>query len=167
MATVERIARRIVVAAGENVFGDYFKFYNDGKWIVQVTRKIAEVLAKMESSIASHSAYIPKLEEDVGYISDIKNEDFGMASCKKELNGRLEELKKKYAEWEKAGDDEKTGLYDEYNEIVRKAREYAVAFEQSAVNMMRNRYIEDEENVRNPLNVIHSTSGIINVEVAK
>ena len=40
-------------------------------------------------------------------------------------------------------------------------RDYVDAFEKSCVNMVRNRYIEDEENVRNLLDVIHKTGNFV------
>ena len=45
--------------------------------------------------------------------------------------------------------------------MVTGMRDYVDAFEKSCVNMVRNRYIEDEENVRNLLDVIHETGSFV------
>lgn len=161
MASVSRIARSIAAAEMGNVLDDYYRFYNDGKWVVDVARRASSTLAAMKESMFVHLANVPKLEECVGYLSDSKVDGLGVKSCSKELRERVSEMKRRYAEWEKAGEEEQTALYDDYMTEVMRAKEYVDAFLQSCVNAFRNRYVEDEENVRNLLGVIHSTGNSV------
>lgn len=161
MANIAAMARNIVASGGENVLDDYYAFYNDGKWMVTVARKILSVLSTMAGSISDYATSLPKLEECIGYVSDVSLDEMGTKSCAKELGDRLSGLKDKYSEWEKAEDSKKAGLSDEYRKMATDMKEYVDAFEKSCVNMVRNRYIEDEENVRNLLDVIHKTGNFV------
>ena len=129
--------------------------------MVTVARKISSVLSTMAGSISDYATSLPKLEECIGYVSDVSLDEMGTKSCAKELGDRLSGLKDKYSEWEKAEDSEKAGLSDEYRKMTTDMKEYVDAFEESCVNMVRNRYIEDEENVRNLLDVIHETGSFV------
>ena len=161
MANVASMARNIVASGGENILDDYYTFYNDGRWMVTVARKISSVLSTMAGSISDYATSLPKLEECIGYVSDVDLDEMGTKSCAKELGDRLSGLKDKYSEWEKAEDSEKADLSDEYRKMATDMKEYVDAFEESCVNMVRNRYIEDEENVRNLLDVIHKTGNFV------
>ena len=161
MANVAAMARSIVASGGDNVLDDYYTFYNDGRWIVTVARKLSGVLSTMAGSISDYATSLPKLEECIGYVSDVSLDEMGTKSCAKFLGARLSGLKSKYSEWEKADDSEKAGLSDEYRKMVTGMRDYVDAFEKSCVNMVRNRYIEDEENVRNLLDVIHEAGSFV------
>ena len=161
MANVAAMARSIVASGGDNVLDDYYTFYNDGRWMVTGARKISSVLSTMAGSISDYATSLPKLEECIGYVSDVGLDEMGTKSCAKELGDRLSGLKDKYSEWEKAEDSEKAGLSDEYRKMATDMKEYVDAFEESCVNMVRNRYIEDEENVRNLLDVIHKTGNFV------
>lgn len=161
MANIAAMARSIVASGGENVLDDYYAFYNDGKWIVTVARKMSGVLSTMAESLSDYATSLPKLEECIGYVSDVGLDEMGTKSCAKELGDRLSGLKSKYSEWEKADDSEKAGLSDEYRKTATDMKKYVDAFEKSCVNMVRNRYIEDEDNVRNLLDVIHDTGNFV------
>ena len=161
MANIAAMARNIVASGGENVLDDYYAFYNDGKWMVTVARKMSGVLSTMAESISDYATSLPKLEECIGYVSDVGLDEMGTKSCAKELDNRLSGLKSKYSEWEKADDSEKAGLSDEYRKMTTDMKKYVDAFEKSCVNMVRNRYIEDEDNVRSLLDVIHDTGNFV------
>lgn len=158
--SIESIARNIIASGGGNVLDDYYRFYNDGRWTVEVVRKTIATLTQM-NTMESYSAHLPKLEECVGYVADIRLDELGVDSFGKEMEKHLKSIKKSYDEWEKADDDGKAVKYDEFMDNVTTARDYAVAFEKSCVNAFRNRYIDDEQNVRNLLGVIQDAGNKI------
>lgn len=158
--SIESIARNIIASEGGNVFDDYYRFYNDGKWAVEVVRKIIATLTQM-NTIESYSVRLPKLEECMGYVDEMKIDELGIDAFAKEIKKYLKSIKKSHEEWENAGDDNKTVKYDEFIENVTMAKNYVVAFEKSCVNSFRNRYIDDEQNVRNLLGVIQDAGNKI------
>ena len=158
--SIESIARNIVASGGGNVLDDYYRFYNDGKWAVEVVRKIIATLTQM-NTMESYSVRLPKLEECIGYLDDVKLDELGVDSFEKEMKKHLKSIKKSYDDWDDADDDGKVAKYDEFMDNVATARDYAVAFEKSCVNAFRNRYIDDEQNVRNLLGVIQDAGNKI------
>ena len=66
MANVASMARNIVASGGENILDDYYTFYNDGRWMVTVARKISSVLSTMAGSISDYATSLPKPEECIG-----------------------------------------------------------------------------------------------------
>lgn len=159
--SIERIARSITESVEGNVMNDFYKFYNDGEWIVKNARNIYSVLGSMVESMTNYSVYIAKLEEDVGYIERTDVEELNVSSCVKEMNSKISDIKKKYEEWEKATAGEQAVLSDEYKALVLVLKDYAKGYLDSCVNTFRNRYIEDEENVRKLLDVIHRTGNSV------
>ncbi len=161
MSSVAGIARSIIASGSENILDDYYTFYNDGKWMVTVARKMSSVLSVMEDRISDYPANLPKLEECIGYISDAGLDEMGTVSCAKEMREKVKELKDRYSEWEKSQPSEQASFYDRYKETISVMKDYIGAFEDSCVNSFRNRYIEDEENVRNLLDVMHSAGNFV------
>lgn len=168
MKSIEKIARKIVMAGNGNVLEDYYKFYNDGKWVVDVVRRISKTLLTMGESMTDYSVSIPKLEECLEYIEGAKLGEMDTASCAKELRDKIADMKKKYDEWEKADSAGQAKLSDEYKATVLTLRDYILSYEKSCVNMFRNRYIDDEENVRNLLDIIHKNgNAVMNNQIGK
>lgn len=158
----DAIARRIVVAeGGENALEDYFRFYNDGKWAYSVVGRIVEELVAMEGDISGCSEHLPKLEECVGYLKGIKVAEMNIDSCVQELNKKVKEIKDRHSEWEKADESVRGNLSEEYKKVVGALKDYVRAFLESCKNVVRNHYVEDEGNVRNLLDVIHSVGNEI------
>lgn len=162
MNSVSRIALNIVAGdGGKNPLDEYYRFYNDGRWIVEVARKLSSVLVSMKEKVDNYLTYMPKLEECIGYMSDAGIEEMGTDSCVKELRKNVAEIRKKYSEWTRASDDDKPALADKYFELVAGVKDYVVAFEQSCTNVFRNRYVEEEANVRSLLEVVHNAGNYV------
>ena len=161
MASVSGIARMVIASGGGNVLDDYYRFYNDGKWVVEVVRKISSTLSTMERGMAEHLPSMPKLEECIGYLDDIKGDDMGVVPFVKELKVKFKGIKDKYSEWDGCDASERERLSGEHKALVMALREYVSAYADSCVNAVRNRYVEDEENVRNLLDVIHSAGNAV------
>lgn len=162
MNSVSKIALNIVAGDnGKNPLDEYYRFYNDGKWVVEVARKLSSVLSSMKEKVTNYSSYIPKFEECLGYISDAGLDEMGTDSCAKELRKNVADIKKKYSEWLKAPDDAKSAMADEYFMLIAGVKDYVVAFEKSCMNVFRNRYVEDEANVRNLLEVVHNAGNYV------
>ena len=155
------IARKIVAADGRNALEGYFRFYNDGKWMVQVSRRLDTAVSAVCESITAYSEQLPKIEECIGYIEEARLSEMNTASCAKELRARLKDMKAKYSAWEKASDDERGALADEFMSVALVVRDYVGGFRDSCVNAFRNRYIDDEENVRNLLDVIRTAGNFV------
>jgi hypothetical protein len=66
---INRIARKLVIAAGNNVFDDYFTFYSDGAWVVEVVRNLIKYVNAMLVTPGSYTVNISKLDEYVNYLS--------------------------------------------------------------------------------------------------
>jgi hypothetical protein len=56
---INRIARNIVIAAGNNVFDDYFDFYADGSWVIDICRTLIRTINVLNSSIDSYNINFP------------------------------------------------------------------------------------------------------------
>ncbi len=160
MKNLYSIARRIAAENGD-VLDDYFEFYRDGQWIVSVARKIMSVLALLEEKMDNYMAYMPKLEEDIGYIDDEKLDAMDTVSCAKELRRMLADAKKKYSDWENAADDGKEKAMNAYKTAVGGMKTYITSFENSCVNEFRNRYKNDEESVRKLLDLIRQSGNSV------
>ena len=167
MKSVLHIARRIV-ADKANILDDYYRFYNDGGWLVEVVRKLSATLGGMRGGIENHLNYLPKLEECAGYLDDVRLDELGTASFAKEVKRQVTAIKKAYDGWEKAGEESRTAKYDVYMETLDTLWKYVVAFEKSCVNAFRNRYVEDRDNVRNLLDAIVSNGkDVLGAEIAE
>lgn len=160
MKSVLHIARKIV-ADNANILDDYYRFYNDGGWLVEVVRKLSATLGGMRGGIENHLNYLPKLEECAGYVDDVRLDELGTASFAKEVKKQVSAIKKAYGDWEKAGEESKATKYDAYMDSVDTLWKYVVAFEKSCVNAFRNRYVEDRDNVRNLLDAIISNGSTV------
>lgn len=162
MNSVSKIALSIVAGeGGKNPLDEYYRFYNDGKWVVEVARKLSSVLSGMKEKVANYVAYMPKFEECIGYISDAGLDEMGTDSCAKELRKNVSDIRRKYSEWTKASDADKPTMTDEYFTLVAGAKDYIVAFENSCTNAFRNRYIEEEANIRSLLEVVHNAGNYV------
>lgn len=143
------MARKIVIASGENVWDDYFNFYNDGKWLVEVLRKLISTLSGMKKGKTVN--FLPKMEECMTYIYDIRLDELGTSDFKKRCRKMLSELKKV------VDDDDSDKRIASIDDFLNYVREYEV----SCVNAFRNRYAEDEEDANNLLNTIRDAGNYV------
>ena len=156
MGSIERIARRIAAVDNGNELDKVFRFYNDGKFVVEKVRDIQFILTTMGSSMESYLENIPKLEEDARLVGDVKMDEMGSQSCATELKAKVNEIKRLHSLWEKAQPNDKARLSEAYNGVVLKLKDYIDSYESTCVDTFRNRYVADEDNVRNLLDVIRS-----------
>ena len=159
--SVESIARRITASENGNILDDYYRFYNDGKWVVDVARRMSSTLAQISGDVLEFPTHMPKFEECIGYMEDAKVDELGTVACAKELKKAYSDIKKAHSDWENASEESRTAKYDDFVKQVNDAKGYADAFLQSCVNAFRNRYVEDEENVRGLLDAIHSAGNAV------
>lgn len=157
MSSIERIARSITADEG-NILGDYFKFYNDGRWTVEIGRTILSTLASMAGGIAEYGKNLPTLEDNVGYMKDVKLDEMGTAPFAAEIGKSVTAIKKAHGEWEKASDDAKASKYDAYAKAVSKARVATGSFLQSCSNVFASRYNSEFVDVSNLLGVMRDAN---------
>ena len=146
---INRIARKLVIAAGNNVFDDYFTFYSDGAWVVQVVRKMISTVNNMILTPGLYNDNISKLDECINYLEDSDVDEMSISSSLKEIKKYIKKIKDFYDDYI---EDEKN---NKYNASLNEFKQFLQAYERSCVNVFKNRYIEDEENVNSLLQVIH------------
>ena len=160
---INRIARKLVIAAGNNVFDDYFTFYSDGAWVIQVVRNLLKIINLMITTPGAYITNISKLDEYVSYLSDIKFDDMNTNSAIKEIKQILKNMKKDYNKYEqsKEQEDEVEKSLQKYNAELKQLKIFLEAYEKSCINVFNTRYIEDEDNVNNLLQVIHEKGNYV------
>ena len=151
---INRIARKLVIAAGNNVFDDYFTFYTDGRFVVENVRNLIDVVNNLLKTPGAYNNYVPKIDEYVGYLSEIKLDEMSTSSSVKEIKKLIKDMKKSYQNYDKAGDDEVSDLLNKYNEDLEKLKQFLIAYESSCVSSFKTRFVEDEDNVNNLLETI-------------
>lgn len=150
---INRIARKLVIAAGNNVFDDYFTFYTDGRFVVENVRNLIDVVNNLLKTPGAYNNSIPKIDEYVGYLSEIKLDEMSTSSSVKEIKKLVKDMKKSYQNYDKA-DDEVSDLLDKYNADLEKLKQFLIAYESSCVSAFKTRFVEDEDNVNNLLETI-------------
>lgn len=146
---INRIARKLVIAAGNNVFDDYFTFYSDGAWVVQVVRKMISTVNNMILTPGLYNDNISKLDECINYLEDSDVDEMSVSSSLKEIKKYIKKIKDFYNDYI---EDKKN---NKYNASLNEFKQFLQAYERSCVNVFKNRYIEDEDNVNSLLQVIH------------
>lgn len=146
---INRIARKLVIAAGNNVFDDYFTFYSDGAWVVQVVRKMISTVNNMILTPGLYNDNISKLDECINYLEDSDVDEMSISSSLKEIKKYIKKIKDFYNDYI---EDKKN---NKYNASLNEFKQFLQAYERSCVNVFKNRYIEDEDNVNSLLQVIH------------
>ena len=146
---INRIARKLVIAAGNNVFDDYFTFYSDGAWVVQVVRKMISTVNNMILTPGLYNDNISKLDECINYLEDSDVDEMSVSSSLKEIKKYIKKIKDFYDDYV---EDKKN---NKYNASLNEFKQFLQAYERSCVNVFKNRYIEDEDNVNSLLQVIH------------
>lgn len=166
MDRTERIARRICARSGDNPLDKYYDFYIYGKRVVQVVRKINEVANDMGAEIEAYMTNISKLDESVSYLSENTVEELETDSAKEQYSKLVSAIKKEYDEYESAMLDETVGdksliTTDMYFKAVAALLQYSMAYEESCENKFRNRYADDERNVRMLLDEMHDSGNYV------
>lgn len=160
---INRIARKLVIAAGENVLDDYFTFYSDGAWTVQIIRNLLKFVNLMILTPGAYITNISKIDEYIGYLSDVKLDDMNTNSAVQEIKQILKDVKKDYDKYEELKEEEKETeiLLQQYNNELEKLKVFLQAYEKSCVNVFNTRYIEDEDNVNSLLQIIHEKGNYV------
>lgn len=160
---INRIARKLVIAAGNNVFDDYFTFYSDGAWVVEVVRNLIKYVNAMLVTPGSYTVNISKLDEYVNYLSQVKLDDMNTSSSIKEINSIVKDIKKDYDKYEESIQENKNSqeFLKKYNDELQQLKTFLIAYQSSCVNVFKNRYIQDEDNVNNLLSIIHDKGNYI------
>lgn len=152
---INRIARKLVIAAGNNVFDDYFTFYSDGAWVVQVVRKMISTVNNMILTPGLYNDNISKLDECINYLEDSDVDEMSVSSSLKEIKKYIKKIKDFYNDYI---EDKKN---NKYNASLNEFKQFLQAYERSCVNVFKNRYIEDEDNVNSLLQVIHEKGNYV------
>lgn len=145
------MARRIVAASGQNVFDDYFTFYQDGKWLVEIVRRLKGVVSKMEERPSDAVKLMPKAMECVGYINDVKLDEMGTSDAKKRIEGMVSDLRKA------ADASDMEGVSNAAAEF----RDYLKSYETSCSDAMKIRYADDEADVSGLLETIRDAGNYV------
>lgn len=162
-AKVNKIARKIVMASGKNVFDDFYDFYSDGKWIIQITRNIYKIIQAMSTKITAYNTNIVKLDEQINYMKGVKMSDMGTSSALKSYNKFIKNIKKYYENYDKEEDEnKKKQIYEDYMNEINEMKAFNKSYEESCVNVFLKRYREDYENVKNLLNLIENSGKFVN-----
>jgi len=151
---INRIARKLVIAAGNNVFDDYFTFYSDGRFVVENVRNLINVVNKLLETSGNYNTNIQKIDEYVGYLSEVKLDEMNTSSSVKEIKQIIKDIKKSYDKYEKSEDEEVSKLLEDYNDLLEKLKEFLIAYESSCVSSFKTRFVEDEDNVNSLLETI-------------
>ena len=143
---VDRIAMRIaagIISDGNDMLDDYKKLYEDCKWIIEVVRKLNEVLSGLTRN--NYISSLSKINEDINYIKNASsNADsvLGTTEAWQEYTRLLEDVK---AACKENGDDDKENGAQSFTDAVKAMLEYSKSCEESFVNAFRNRYLDDED----------------------
>ena len=149
---INRIARKLVIAAGNNVFDDYFTFYSDGAWVIQVVRKLQDSIRKMQMTPGAYIKNISKVDESVSYLSSTSVDEMSVSSSLKEIKSFIKKINDNYDTYVKENSKKKL---KEYNDSLIELKQFLDSYEETCVNAFKNRYTEDEDNVNSLLQVIH------------
>ena len=158
---ISRLAMRLAdeMSNDSDVFADYKGFYEDGKWIVQVVRKLNAVLAVM--TVKKYTSALPKVNECLNYVHDAPvsvAETLGTAKASQEYAKMMERVKKAYDMTMDGDVDDlkgRGGKAMSFTDAVKDMLEYSKSYEKSCLNAFRNRYIDDEAVVRDLLDTIN------------
>lgn len=157
------VARKLVIAAGGNVFDDYFTFYQDGKWLVEVVRTMQATLSRIASKPENTVVLMPKVEECLGHLSNIGDvPGMGVQAAVAQAKANASSLREASVALSSAVDD-KTGeaAASKCRAAADVFRKYLAAYEQSCVNVMRERYVGDELDVKGLLDTIHESGNYV------
>lgn len=152
---INKIARKLVMASGNNVFDDFFAFYSDGQWVVQICRKLIQTLNVLKTNINNYNTNIPVIDEYIQYLQDVKLDDMNTNESVKQIKSQIKNIKKIYLDFLEEQDELKKNKENEkYIQSIKKLIQFMIVYERSCVNIFKNRYVQDESNVYNLLSVI-------------
>lgn len=144
---------------GVDVFAEYKSFYEDGKWVVEVVRKLNGVLEKL--TVKKYTAALPKINECLNYMHDAPAsvaDTLGTAKAFQEYTGMMDRIRKAYDMTMDGDVDDlkgRGGKAMSFTDAVKDMLEYSQSYEKSCLNAFRNRYIDDEAVVRDLLDTIN------------
>ena len=148
---INKIARKIVIASGGNVFDDYFDFYRDGKWVIQICRTLIKTLG-MINAIQSYNKKIQKIDEYVNYLKDVDLQDMNVKQSYKKIDFYVKEIKKSYDKYIMQEEpQERDKFLGNYKKQINDLIQFIAGYEESCVNIYKRRYVEDYENLSNLL----------------
>lgn len=162
---INKIAADIITDTGSNVLDDYYDFYEDCSWSIECLRNLQKCVNKLMNNITLYNTYIPQIEQNINYLSDTS---FQMNnSTHNELKNFLQKIKQAYNNYEQAeNEQDKMQFHKKYLSIVKNEKNLIDSYEKSYVNIFRNKYKEDEENVSNLLNSIRENANkILNTKI--
>jgi len=166
----ERLARIVVRVAESASLDKFHDFYTDGQWVVQVCRKLREIFGGLEDGLDEGSGmegYImskPKIDEELGYLGQADVEGMSCSAANQAMKMYVSRMDKAYGAWSAAGKDEPEKLsaaQAEYASAVSEAIKYIDAFEASCVNIIRNHFVRDEEEVSSVLEEIRDSGNYV------
>lgn len=148
---INKIARKIVIASGSNVFDDYFDFYSDGKWVIQICRTLIKTL-RIISVIKSYNNKIQKIDEYVNYLNNIDLQDMNIKQSYKKIDSYVKEIKKSYDKYIMQEEpQERDKFLGNYKKQVNDLIQFIAGYQESCVSVYKRRYTDDYENVSNLL----------------
>ena len=151
---INKIARKIVIDAGNNVFDDYFDFYSDGKWVIKICRTLIKTLG-MINAIQSYNKKIQKINEYVNYLKDVDLQDMNTKQSYSKVNFYVKKIKKSYNKYIMQEEpQERDKFLGNYKKQVSDLIQFIVGYEESCVSIYNRRYVEDHENVSNLLETV-------------
>lgn len=166
MERIERIARIISAKAGDNPLDEFYDFYIYGKRIVQVVRKINEVANGMGMEIEAYMTNISKLDECLSYFDENTVKELDTENARKQYDELIASIKTEYDRYEHdmmddSIEDKSLVVTDMYFKAVASLLQYSMSYEESCENKFRNRYSDDEKNVRMLLDEMHDAGNYV------
>ncbi len=150
---------------------DFHSFYVDGRWVVQVVRKLVEIFTGLQKELQPNgkgmSTYMinkPKIDEELGYLSQADVKGFSCAEANQTMKAYVAQMDKAYAAWnsgDKENPDKLAAAKSEYTGAVTQGLEYLKSFESSCTNIVRNHFVNDEGEVSSILNEIRDSGNYV------
>lgn len=157
-----KVINKIAKSSGNNILDDLYDFYEDGNQLINIIRQINSIIYEMKQKIDNYITNISDLEENINYLKEIKIDEFSTSSSYTEYKNKLNQIKKSYVKYENDENDEKKKEeLKEYRDLLDEMKKYNDSYEKSCINVFRQKYLEDEDNVRNLLDTIHESGNNI------
>lgn len=154
---INRIARNIVIAAGNNVFDDYFDFYADGSWVIDICRTLIRTINVLNSSIDSYNNNFPVIQEYLSYLKQVDLDDMNTSSAYSQINDKIKTIKNIFDSYENQLDENRKNKFLQlYKKELKTLKVFINSYLTSCINIFKRRYVQDEYNVKNLLDTIHS-----------
>lgn len=151
-----KVINKIAKASGNNILDNLYDFYEDGNQLINIIRQINSIIYEMRKKIDNYITNISDLEENINYLKNIKIDEFSTSSSYSEYKNKLNQIKKSYSNYEKNKEE-----LQEYYNLLDEMKKYNESYKKSCINVFRQQYLEDEDNVRNLLDTIHESGNNI------